>query len=147
MNPPSPSATPRRPRVRHARYSTGTSANAPVCLAKVATAMAAPADSARPRRARSTAAVIAGSMKISKLAAWPSWGANATSANTHRSPAIHDARRPYRRRASSAMSNAVSAAAPIASTRTDHRSFVSNSSNEAAYTYGTSGGLRSAASS
>ena len=85
-------------------------------------------------------------MKISKLAACPSWGAKATSATTVRKPAIHIARGPARRRASNASSTAVASTASIAATRTDHRSVVPVIANVAAYTYGTSGGLRSAAS-
>ena len=62
-------ASPSRPRRLYTRYSTGSSVAAPVCFARLATATATPDDVLRPRRASSTAAVIAGSMKISKLAA------------------------------------------------------------------------------
>ena len=82
--------------------------------------------------ARSTAAVIAGSMNTSKLAAWPSWGANATIAKTQRSPAIHPARRPHRRRASQASSQAVNAMASIATRRTVHSAVEPKNSNDAA---------------
>ena len=86
-------------------------------------------------------------MKTSKFAACPSWGAKATDAATNRSAANHAARSPHRRRASAASSSAVSATASIATTRTDHSAVLPTSANVAAYRYGTSGGLRSVASS
>ena len=120
---------------------------APVCFASVASATAAPAATPRPRRANRIAAVIDGSMNTSKFAACPSCGANATIARTNNTPAIHAARGPYRRRASTASKSAVSATASIATTRTDHSAVVSKNANVAANTYGTSGGFRSVASS
>ncbi len=105
---------------------------APVCFASVASATAAPEDVLRPRRASMTPATVSGSMKISKFAACPSWGANATSATVVSSPAIHIARRPCRRRASAASSTAVVAAVSIATTRTLHSAVVPMTSNVAA---------------
>ena len=60
---------------------------APVCFARVATATATPDAPGRRRAPSRTAAVIAGSMKTSKFAACPSWGANATEARTNSNPA------------------------------------------------------------
>ena len=71
-------------------------------------------------------------MKTSKFAACPSCGANATDARTNSTPANHPARSPYRRRASSARSSAVSATASIAMTRTDHSELVAKTVNVAA---------------
>ena len=132
VKPTTVSATPLRPRRFHNKYTTGSSTAAPVCFASVAHAAATPADVPWPRRASTTAATIAGSMKISKFAAWPSWGAKATSATTVRNPAIHIARGPARRRASNASSNAVATTASMAATRTVHSAVVPVSAKVAA---------------
>jgi hypothetical protein len=118
-----------------------------VCLQRQATASQRPAWAARPRPAAITAAVMGSSMNTSKPAAWVSAGKKATLARRKRVAAPRAALRlRYRRCASAASMAAVAARTRAATARTGRRSRLPVSSATAAYTYGTTGGFRSAVS-